>query len=228
MGRIEIRTKRFVAMPGERTRLACCQRRPRRWHLRDARAQKNSVVIAQEVRREGAPNRSRGGCAPRESQLSAVHFQPYFCFISAWICSQGIPRSGCFDNSSARRSISSICSGVGSGSYPFSTMFSPTRCASSIRSSRLNFASISAFRVFQAKTPSGIGGAFQPWKPSMNSSQRRCESSTRSSNGSSFAAAKNFSKDMDSNYIFGTLVQVEIFAFPTSSFIPHPSSFPPA
>jgi hypothetical protein len=160
--------------------------------------------------------------------LRADHFRrcESRSFNSALTRSHGIPRSGCFTNSSARRSISSICSGVGSGSYPFSWMLPQTRCASSMRSARLNFESISIFRVFQAKKPLGMGGAFQPWKPSVNSSQRQCASSTRSSNGSFFAAAKNFDNDMDSIYSIGTRVQAPFLACGISSFCLHPSSFP--
>jgi len=127
--------------------------------------------------------------------------------IFAKTSSIGLPRPGCFSASSARRSISSICSGVSSGSYPFSTMLVQTVCASSRRSARLNLASMSAFKVFQGDFPFGIGGAFQSWKPSMNSSQRRCASSTRSSNGSFFAAKKNFFTDMDSIYSFDAPAQ---------------------
>jgi len=304
---IEIRTNLVVTGSGERTRPGCSQRRPRRWPLRGARVPTNSVVLPRNVRREGAPNRSRGGCAPHGSQQHPVHFRrsakrlsnsaktcsagmPPFGFfrsssarrsssafcsgvssssespnsksmvstssrlsasgirrsssrisvllmaaiysfalsaqarffrrfakrfsISAKTCSAGIPRPGFFNASSARRSSSSICSGEGSGSYPFSWMLPQTRCASSMRSARLNFASISSFKVFQAKTPLGMGGAFQSWKPSMNSSQRRCASSTRSSNGSLFAAEKNFAKDMNSIYCVGTRAQAEFFARP--------------
>ena len=121
-------------------------------------------------------------------------------FNSDLTCSQGTHCSGCFTASSARRSSSLTCSGDSSGSYPLSTMLLQTCCVSSKRSSRLNSASILAFSVFQAKTPSGIGGAFQSWKPSMNSSQRRCASSTRSSKGSFFAAERNFATDMKSIY----------------------------
>jgi hypothetical protein len=161
-------------------------------------------------------------------QLPSLHFRRCASrsFNSALICSHGIPHSGCFANSSARRSSSLICSGVGSGSYPFSWMLRQTRCASSIRSERLNSESILSFRVFQAKTPFGIGGAFQPWRPSMNSSQRRCANSTRSSNGSFFAAAKNFANDMDSIYSVEPRVQAEFIACAISSFCILPSSFP--
>jgi hypothetical protein len=130
--------------------------------------------------------------------------------ISAKTSSIGWPRPGCFSASSARRSSSSICSGVSSGSYPFSTMLLQTCCASSRRSVRLNLASISAFKVFQGNFPFGIGGAFQSWKPSINSSQSRCASSTRSSNGSFFAAAKIFFTDMDLFYSDSCREQFEI------------------
>jgi hypothetical protein len=43
----------------------------------------------------------------------------------------------------------------------------------------------------------------------MNSSQSRCASSTRSSNGSFFAAVKNFFTDMDLIYSFGSPAQAE-------------------
>jgi hypothetical protein len=61
----------------------------------------------------------------------------------------------------------------------------------------------------------------------MNSSQRLCASSTRSSNGSFFAAEKNFAKDMDSIYCVGRRVQAEFFVCANSSFCLLPSSFPP-
>jgi hypothetical protein len=70
---IEIRTNRVVTESlavfrnGERARPGRSQRRPRRWPLRGARVQTDSVVPPQKVRREGAPNGSRGGCAPREN-----------------------------------------------------------------------------------------------------------------------------------------------------------------
>ena len=64
---IEIRTNRTVTeLAGERARLGRSQRRPRRW-LRVARVQTDSLAPRRNVRREGAPNRSRGGCAPRDS-----------------------------------------------------------------------------------------------------------------------------------------------------------------
>ena len=154
---------------------------------------------------------------------AADHFQPYFSFISAWICSNGIPSWGFFSESAIRRSSSTACSGVISQSYPFSMIFDQTCCASSRRSARLNLASTSAFKVFHGNFPPGIGGAFQSWKPSMNSSQSRCASSTRSSNGSFFAAAKNFFTDMASKYFFAQPAQAI-----GSSFYIHPSSFPPA
>ena len=152
---------------------------------------------------ESHTNRSR-------SDRALNYVQPYLAFISAWICSNGIPRPGFFSASSARRSSSAACSGVSSQSYPFSMMFVQTCWASSRRSRRLNLASISIFKVFQGNFPFGIGGAFQSWKPSMNSSQRRCASSTRSSNGSSFAAEKNFFTDMDSFYSDSCRAQFEI------------------
>ncbi len=143
--------------------------------------------------------------------------------ISAKTSSMGLPRPGFFSASSARRSSSSICSGVSSGSYPFSTMLLQTCCASSRRSVRLNLASTSAFKVFHGIFHFGIAGAFQSWKPSMNSSQRRCASSTRSSNGSFFAAEKNFFTDMDLIYCVGSLTQAGIFL---SRLMPHASRLP--
>ena len=66
---IEIRTNRTVTeLAGERARLGRSQRRPRRW-LRVARVQTDSLAPRRNVRREGAPNRSRGGCAPGDSAL---------------------------------------------------------------------------------------------------------------------------------------------------------------
>jgi hypothetical protein len=44
----------------------------------------------------------------------------------------------------------------------------------------------------------------------MNSSQRRCPSSTRLSNGSFFVASKNFFTDMDSFYSGSCRAQFEI------------------
>src|SRR5213082_2179167 len=70
---IEIRTNRTVTeLAGERARLGRNQRRPRRW-LRVARVQTDSLVPRPNVRREGAPNRSRGGCAPRDSAFRVPH-----------------------------------------------------------------------------------------------------------------------------------------------------------
>ena len=67
--RIEIRTNRLMTgLAGERARPERSQRRPRRW-LRVARGQTDSLAPRRNVRREGAPNRSRGGCAPRHSAL---------------------------------------------------------------------------------------------------------------------------------------------------------------
>jgi hypothetical protein len=156
-----------------------------------------------------------------------IHFQPKRFLSSVWTCSHGIPLCGLASKSARRRSSSAICSGVGSGSYPFSWMLAQTRCASSMRSARLSFESISAFKVFQAKMPFGIGGAFQSWKPSMNSSHRRCASSTRSSNGSFFALEKNFAKDMDSIYRVGLHGQAGLFARGHSSFCIQHSAFAP-
>ena len=66
---IEIRTDRIVTeLAGERARLGRSQRRPRRWP-RVARMQTDSLAPRPNVRREGAPNGSRGGCAPRDSAL---------------------------------------------------------------------------------------------------------------------------------------------------------------
>ena len=212
----EVRTEHIATESGERARPGRSQRRPRRWFLRGTREQTNSVVLPRNVRREGAPNRSRGGCAPHELQQHPFYFwrRAHRSSNSALTCSHGMQRSGCFNASSARRSSSAICSGVSSGSYPFSWMLPQTRCASSMRSARLNFASISFFSVFQANTPSGMGGAFQSLKPSMNSSQRRCASSTRSSNGSFFAAEKNLDKDISLIYCVRSLAQGGIFARP--------------
>jgi len=132
-----------------------------------------------------------------EGEIRAVrnYFRPCLAFISALICSHGIPACGFFCISSARRSSSAACSGVSSQSYPLSTMFVQTCCASSSRSSRLNRILISFCRVFHGNFPLGMGGAFQSWNPSMNSSQSRCASSTRSSNGSFLAATRNFHTD---------------------------------
>ena len=63
--RVELRTNHLVnELAGERARPGRSQRRPRRWygHVDDYRT--FQVVIARRVRREGAPNHSRGGCAP--------------------------------------------------------------------------------------------------------------------------------------------------------------------
>ena len=53
-----------------------------------------------------------GFCVNNEANQS----QPNFFLASALTCSHGMPRSGCFRNSSARRSSSTICSGVSSSS----------------------------------------------------------------------------------------------------------------
>jgi hypothetical protein len=76
---IELRTNRIVIeFAGERARPGRSQRRPRRWSLRDVRGQTDSPIPPRKVRREGAPNGSRGGCAPREFVFSrathAFHF----------------------------------------------------------------------------------------------------------------------------------------------------------
>ena len=64
---IEIRMNRTVTeLAGERARPGRSQRRPRRW-LRVARGQTDSLAPRRNVRREGAPNGSRGGRAPRDS-----------------------------------------------------------------------------------------------------------------------------------------------------------------
>jgi hypothetical protein len=141
--------------------------------------------------------------------------------ISANTWSTGVPRPGCLSASSARRSSSAACSGISSQSYPFSMIFVQTCCASSRRSSLLNFASISFFKVFHGNLPRGIGGAFQSWNPSMNSSQSRCASSTLSSSGSFFAAARNFFTDMVSFYSYKPPAQVVdvAFAIRHSSFV---------
>src|SRR5256886_5018029 len=246
---IEIRMNRTVTeLAGERARPGRSQRRPRRW-LRVARVQTDTPAVQRNVRREGAPNRSRGGCAPRNlfqtaaqfgripravehsensqgvifdckvNKFSAsrrlenerkAHFQPKRLLKSASTCSQGIPSWGFFSKSARRRSSSAACSAVRSGSYPFSMMFVQTCWASARRSRRPNFASISIFNVFHGNLPLGIGGAFQIWKQSMNSSQRRCDSSTRSSNGSFFAAEKNFFTVMDLFYSGSCSEQFEI------------------
>ncbi len=140
------------------------------------------------------------GCFQMKIDPFYFRLRPSRRWISAFVCSHRIPRSGCFRISSIRRSSSAICSGVGSGSYPLSRMFDQTRCANSIRSERPSVASISAFKVFHGMVPSGTGGAFQPWKPSMNSSHRRWASSTRSSNFSFVALDRNFATDIWTNY----------------------------
>jgi len=129
--------------------------------------------------------------------------------ISAETCSHGIPRSGCFRSPSARRSSSAICSGVGSGSYSSSVMFCQTRCANSIRSERLRFASISNFNVFHWKFFLGSGGAFPSLKPPINSSQRRCASSIRSLNGSFLAFDKYPERFTARDYAEGTHSQAD-------------------
>ncbi len=71
------------------------------------------------------------------------HFQPYFCFNPAWICSKGIPRPGGARASSARRSSSASCSGVRSGSNASSSSpnsvhsFSRISCFSLAESGRM-------------------------------------------------------------------------------------------
>src|SRR5437773_203037 len=77
---IAIRTNRPVSETlvhfgaGERARLGRSQRRPRRW-LRVARVQTDSLAPRRNVRREGAPNGSRGGGRPA-TPLSAFHIFP--------------------------------------------------------------------------------------------------------------------------------------------------------
>ena len=72
---IEIRTNHLVSetladsCAGERARPGRSQRRPRRWPLRGARVQTDSLAPRRNVRREGAPNGSRGGRATRDSAL---------------------------------------------------------------------------------------------------------------------------------------------------------------
>lgn len=65
---IELRTNRIVTeLFGERARPGRSQRRPRRWHGRTEIPRAFPTNVARRVRREGAPNRSRGGCAPHFS-----------------------------------------------------------------------------------------------------------------------------------------------------------------
>jgi hypothetical protein len=65
---IEIRTNRIVIeFVGERARLGRSQRRPRRWHGRTEDSRTFPTTVARRARREGVPNRSRGGCAPHRS-----------------------------------------------------------------------------------------------------------------------------------------------------------------
>jgi len=164
-------------------------------------------LIFAETSSTGVPHPGCLSASSARSSSSATcsgcrssRFQPKRLRASSWTCSQRIPACGFLRSSSARRSSSAICSCVGSGSYPFSTMLLQTCCASSRRSARLNLASTLVFKVFQGNSPFGIGGAFQSWKPSINSSQRRCANSTRSSNERRFAADKDFATDMDSIY----------------------------
>jgi hypothetical protein len=145
--------------------------------------------------------------------------------ISANTWSTGFPRPGFFKASSARRSNSAHWSGVSSQSYPSSTILLQTSCASLIRSARPNFASISDFKDFHEKAPFGTGGAFQSLKPSMNSSQRRYASSTRSSKGSFFTATRNFLTDIDSIYSIEPPAQAVLCTGADSAFSLQPSAF---
>jgi hypothetical protein len=139
--------------------------------------------------------------------VCGTHYQPKRFFISALTGSHRMPRSGCFIASSARRSSSAICSGVSSGSYPFSVIFCQTRWASLMRSPRLTSTSALFFKAFHGDAFFGRGGALYPWKPSMNSSARVWASSTRSSNVNFFAAANSLATLMDQNYFYWPLAQ---------------------
>src|SRR5947207_7087892 len=68
MNRIVTELAEERARPGRR------QRRLRRWPLRGARVRTCSLVRRPNVRREGAPNGSRGGCAPWSSFQTAAQF----------------------------------------------------------------------------------------------------------------------------------------------------------
>jgi hypothetical protein len=144
---------------------------------------------------------------------NSFHFKPKRLRATSRICSKGIPELGSLRNSSARRSSSAACFTVDAGTYPASTMLLQTFCASSRRSARDRSASISVFKVFHEKLPFGIDGAFQSWKPSMNSSQSRCASSIRSENGSLLAAAKNFLTDISSMYSAESPAQAAVSPF---------------
>src|SRR5687768_8956614 len=72
-----------------------------------------------------------------EADYSA-HFQPNRCLTSARTCSQGIPFSGCFRNSSALRSSSASISGVSpNGSAPSSDQICSAMSSCSLRGSAL-------------------------------------------------------------------------------------------
>ena len=71
---IELRTNRIVTASGERARPGRSQRRPRRWHGRTETTRTFPTVVARRVRRGGAPNDSRGGCAPRFSAIAQLFF----------------------------------------------------------------------------------------------------------------------------------------------------------
>ena len=94
----------------------------------------------------------------------SLHFQPKRLCISSRTCSHGMPSPGFFRNSSARRSSSSACSGVRSGSNhpissPNSDQISSTNCrfssvgkvrTCSIISARLMLTSYPFLPEFQA------------------------------------------------------------------------------
>jgi hypothetical protein len=85
---IELRTNRLVTGLGERARLGRSQRRPRRWHERMGTSRTFPAVITRVVRREGASNGSRGGCAPQISLSPAqqVVGEYLLVFWSALTC----------------------------------------------------------------------------------------------------------------------------------------------
>jgi len=65
---IELRTNRIVTRLRERAR-------PRRWHGRTEAARIVPAGSVRRVRRKGAPNHSRGGCAPHFSTTTNL-FSP--------------------------------------------------------------------------------------------------------------------------------------------------------
>jgi hypothetical protein len=66
---------------GERTRLACSQRRPRRWHSGDGDCAKS--FIAPDMFAARARRTTRGGaCAPRPPSSNASRFVPVTCHSS--------------------------------------------------------------------------------------------------------------------------------------------------